>query len=319
MKLTEKIIILALVVIPVVFFSMQCASSTENKPEKQDQVQTEEPPVNYLEVLRIAYSPSIQAGEIKYDNKQLDDILSKKLGIPVESSVLTNYVAIITGLVSGQIDCTMVNPLGYVLAKQKYDIDVIAKVVKNGSTEYYSQILVNNSSGIQTFADLKGKKFAFVDRTSTSGHLYARDLMIKNGIDPKKDFLEVPPFVGSHDKVALDVMNGVFDAGATFQDVRDRLKDEYPEIMTKTSVIAVAGPIPNEMFCVSSKMDPGFRKVLTDALIEISKGIEIDGKTVKPFFEMDKMEEIVPATDQDYDIVRGVIKNLDIDLMAEEK
>jgi phosphonate transport system substrate-binding protein len=319
MKLTEKIIILVLVVVPVVLFSMQCASSTEKKPDKQAQVQTQESPANYPKVLRIAWSPSIQGGEIQYDNKQLDAILSQKLGIPVESSVLTNYVAIITGLVSGQIDCSMVNPLGYVLAKQKYDIDVIAKVVKDGSTEYYSQILVNNNSGIQTFTDLKGKKFAFVDRTSTSGHLFARTLMIKNGIDPAKDFLETPPFVGSHDKVAIDVMNGVFDAGATFQDVRDRLKDEYPEIMTKTSVIAVAGPIPNEMFCVSSQMDPGFKKALTDALIEISKGVEIDGKLVKPFYEMDKIEEIVPATDQDYDIVRDVIKNLDIDLMAEEK
>lgn len=317
MKLTEKIIILVLVVMPVVFFSMQCASSTEKKPEKQDQVQTENPTVNYPEVLRIAYSPSIQGGEINHDTKQLDDMLSKKLGIRIESAIIPNYIAIITGLVSGKIDCSMVNPLSYVIAKQKYDIEAIAKVKKNDSVEYYSQILVNNDSGIKTFADLKGKKFAFVDRTSTSGHIFARDLMIQNGIDPKKDFLEIPPFVGSHDKVALDVMNGVFDAGATFQDVRERLKDEYPDVMTKTSVIAVAGPIPNEMFCVNSTMDPGFKKVLTDALIEISKGVEIDGKIVKPFYEMDKIEEIVPATDQDYDIVREVLKNLDIDLLAE--
>jgi phosphonate transport system substrate-binding protein len=325
MSITEKFIIIALLVIPVMCVSMHCVSTTEQPADKQsangqdkDIVIKPERMSNAPEVLRIAYAPSIKSGEVVERNKLLDEILSDKLGIPVESSVMTNYVASITGLTSGKIDCVMMNPLGYVLGRERYAVDVILKVKRNDSTEYNSQIIVNHKSGIDTLADLKGHTFAFVDRMSTSGHMYPREMLLRNNIEVDKDLSDRPAFVGSHDKVAIDVMNGVFDAGATFQDVRERLTDKFPDIMSKTKVIAVVGPIPNDMFCVSSDLDHEFKLKLINALKEISQGVEIDGEIVKPFYGMDKIEELVDASDSDYDPVRNVIRNLDMGLLPED-
>lgn len=326
MNLSEKLIIIALLVIPVMCVSMHCVSSTDKSADQQSKngqepdivVKSDGTPI-MPEKLRIAYAPSIESGEVVERNKQLDEILSEKLGIPVESSIMTNYVASITGLTSGKIDCVMMSPLGYVLGKDRFDVEVILKIKRNGVTEYNSQIIANVDSGINTLEDLKGHTFAFVDRVSTSGHMYPREMLLRNGFDVDRDFSEPPSFIGSHDKVAIDVMHGIFDAGATFQDVRERLVDRFPDMMKKTKVIAIVGPIPNDMFCVSADMGDDFKLKLIKSLKEISQGVEIDGEIVKLFYNMDKIDELVDADDSDYDPVRDVIEKLDLGLIPEDE
>ena len=82
----------------------------------------------------------------------------------------------------------------------------IAETTKSGRTYYHSQIIARKDSGIKTVNDLKGKTFAFVDPTSTSGHLFPKAGLIKLGIDPDTDFGRVI-FTGSHDANALAVAN----------------------------------------------------------------------------------------------------------------
>ena len=318
MSFYEKFIIFTLLVIPVLFISMHCAApESEKKADENVKPEVERVAVNAPETLRIAYTPTIEAGEIVEKNEQLDSILSQKLGIPVESSIIMSYVAAIQGLASGQIDCAMVSPLAYVLGSEKFPMDVILKVKRNGKTEYSSQIIVNVESGIDTIDDLAGHSLAFVDRISTSGHLYPRSFLLAQGYDIENDFLNPPVFVGSHDKVAIDVMNGLFDIGTTYQDVRERVKEKFPEVMERTKVIAVTGAIPNEMFCVRADIDPGFKSKLITALKEISVGVEIEGEILKPLYDLSKIDELVPAKDSDYDPVRRVIKGLDLDILQE--
>ena len=268
------------------------------------------------EKLRIAYVPSIEGGEIIDKTADVDKALSQLLGIPVESKIIPNYVMAVEGLAAGQLDCAMLNPLGYVLGRQRYPIEVILRVMRNGSTEYRGQIIASVDSGIKTVEDLKGHTFAFVDQVSTSGHLYPRVLMLKNGIDIMKDIKNRPIFAGSHDKVAIDVMHGTVDAGATFNDVRTRVSEKFPEVMKKTMIVALTDPIPNENFCVTADLDPAFKEKLKRALMEISRGVKDGMEIKKPLLEMDDIDELIPASDTDYNSVREMIKNLDFDLMG---
>ena len=81
-----------------------------------------------------------------------------------------------------------------------------AKTAKSGRTFYHSQIIARKDSGIKDINDLKGKDFAFVDPSSTSGHLFPKAGLIKLGIDPENFFGRVL-FTGSHDANALAVAN----------------------------------------------------------------------------------------------------------------
>ena len=61
-----------------------------------------------------------------------------------------------------------------------------AETAKSGRTFYHSQIIALKDSGIRRSTDLKGKTFAFVDPSSTSGHLFPKAGLIKLGIDPEQ-------------------------------------------------------------------------------------------------------------------------------------
>ncbi|GIW22853.1 MAG: hypothetical protein KatS3mg068_1860 [Candidatus Sericytochromatia bacterium] len=84
-------------------------------------------------------------------------------------------------------------------------------------------IIVRKDSNINTLKDLKGKRFAFGDPISTSSHIFPKMLLIKNGINPDTDFVNVL-FAGTHDSVVLSVYNKKVDAGATFSDDKEGKK-----------------------------------------------------------------------------------------------
>src|SRR5437867_4118156 len=77
--------------------------------------------------------------------------------------------------------------LSYLLAHEKYGVEVALVVSRSGASTYNGQIVAGASTGINTLADLKGKKFCFVDPNSTSGSVIPRILLKANGINPDTD------------------------------------------------------------------------------------------------------------------------------------
>ena len=62
--------------------------------------------------------------------------------------------------------------LDYLELKKHKNVVPYAKVVKGGNSLYNAIILVRKDSGINTLADLKGKKFAYTNKTSSHGYMY---------------------------------------------------------------------------------------------------------------------------------------------------
>ena len=81
--------------------------------------------------------------------------------------------------------------------------------LRSGSSSYWKTLTLN---------DIKGKKFAFVSPTSTSGGVGPRFYLNKNGINPEKDVADII-YAGKHDSVYLAIKNNKVDAGAVGDDV----------------------------------------------------------------------------------------------------
>src|SRR5207237_424278 len=110
----------------------------------------------------------------------------------------------------------------YALANQKYGAQVILATTRRGQVTYPS-IFVTADPNIKTIADLRGKKFAFVDPASASGYLYPVAALKNAGlVEGSPPNLEAffgsgnVVFAGGHDKVATAVYNGQVAAGAMF-------------------------------------------------------------------------------------------------------
>lgn len=141
--------------------------------------------------------------------------IGKKLGLPTSVRVSESYNALIEAMRAGHLEIVYVGG-GQYLKMLELGMDVEPLVLNKDTSQrtyYKSCIITKPDSGIQTFADLKGRTFSFVTPTSTSGGVAPTYMLIKNGIDPDNDFKR-KIFAGKHDASFLAVKNGKVDAGA---------------------------------------------------------------------------------------------------------
>ncbi|MEY8416162.1 phosphate/phosphite/phosphonate ABC transporter substrate-binding protein [Tissierella praeacuta] len=261
------------------------------------------------EVIKMGFVPMKDGDKLIESVEPLTEILSKELGIKVEGFTATNYVGVVEGLGSGQVDFGFIPPFAYVLANKESKADVILTALnKSGEAKYRSQFLVRKDSGIKSFSDIKGKKVAFVDPSSTSGYLFPGAHLIKEGIDLEMDMEYI--YAGGHDKALQLLLNGDVDVATTFVDSRDRYKEDFPEAMEKTEVLGYTDYIPNISVTVRGDMDREMQENIKNALLNVAKSEE-GAKLLKELFNMYGFEE---ATDDDYDIIRTTAEYMNVDL-----
>ncbi|MDH7602349.1 MAG: phosphate/phosphite/phosphonate ABC transporter substrate-binding protein, partial [Armatimonadota bacterium] len=172
---------------------------------------------------------------------------------------------------------------------------------------YWSFIIARTDTGINKLEDLKGKRFAYGDPVSTSGCLYARELIRSKGYDPDKFFSQVI-YAGAHDKVVMAVYNKQVDGGAIYggvvSDAREKVADTIKDVMQKTKVIAKSAPIPNDTVSVRKDFPEHLTRKLVDGLMKVAKSDE--GRVA--IMTLYGIDGFVKAKDSDYDTVRKVAK-----------
>ncbi len=223
--------------------------------------------------VRMMFVPSGEAQIILKGGEEIAALLARETGLAIKASVATSYAAVIEAMGAGKADIGWLPPFSYVLAREKYNVDLLYIVAHFGRPFYRGQILVRADSEIQTLADLKGKSFAFVDPASTSGHLYPKTLLLKKGFNPDA-FFSRSRFAGSHNAVVLSVMKGEVDAGATYEGARAAVARSFPEVYKKLRVIAYTPQIPNDTICARKGLDKSLKEKIRQGLLKISKSPE---------------------------------------------
>lgn len=134
------------------------------------------------------------------------------------------------------------------------------------SNVYYGCILARSDSGVRRLGDLQGQSFAFSDETSTSGHIFARALLQREGVS-----LGHVLFAGGHPNVVQAVRDAKVAGGATFYsppsaanerdgtlvgDARFLIlknmssAEDRAELLEEVRIVALTDPIPNDVCCV---------------------------------------------------------------------
>jgi phosphonate transport system substrate-binding protein len=207
--------------------------------------------------------------------------VGKELGIPVNVKVSESYNALIEGMRAGHLEIVYVGG-GQYLKMLDIGMKVEPLVLNkdtNKRTYYKSCIITKPDSGIKTFNDLKGRTFSFVSPTSTSGGVAPTYMLLKNKIDPEKDFKR-KIFAGKHDASYLAVKNGKVDAGAVGDFYFWRWKDRgifkmerYDEpndklINAELSIVACQ-KVPNTPMVIHSKYGQDYINKVRKAFLSL--------------------------------------------------
>jgi phosphonate transport system substrate-binding protein len=146
------------------------------------------------------------------------EYLERTLGVDVEIFSAGSYDGVIQALAAGQIEFSFLGSSSYAAAYTETNggvVPLLTSVQNDDSTGYFSVIVVRCDSGLKTVDDLKGKTLAFADPDSTSGYNVPYYNLVQQGYKPEEFFAAIP-FSGSHEAGVAGVVNGQFDAAATY-------------------------------------------------------------------------------------------------------
>lgn len=158
------------------------------------------------------------------------------------------YSSAVRGLVNKSTSFAYLAPVTLAQAHH-HDSKIVPLVcaVRGGSPTYVGQIAVRKDSKIKKVKDLIGKKVIGSSRSSTSGNLMPSGMLIEEGID-KSDFAAMD-FAGGHDKAALAVLSGDYDACW----INDKNFRKFKDQGEGLRAIWVHAPVPEFPICVNTR------------------------------------------------------------------
>jgi phosphonate transport system substrate-binding protein len=262
----------------------------------------------------MSFVPSGDTQDIITSGDAIAQMLKEETGLEVVANVGTDFAAVREAMGAGQAQIGWLNTFNYVLANEKYGVEAYLVTERFGSTSYAGQINVRADSGITTLEDLKGKVFCWVDPNSTSGYIIPRIMLQANGIDPDTDFAQTVE-AGSHDNVILAVYNGDCDAGASYDDARSTIEDDFPDVMEVVQVLATTTDIPNDSVSFVSDFPEDMRQQIVDALLAYS-ATDAGQEALNTLYNIDALQ---PSDDSFYDGFRADLSKagLDIESLAQ--
>ncbi|MFP4687638.1 MAG: phosphate/phosphite/phosphonate ABC transporter substrate-binding protein [bacterium] len=250
--------------------------------------------------INYGHVPSVATSE-KYDQLlPLRNYLENELDINFEIKFAEDYETVIDRVKDGEYDFITFGPLSYVLAADQGLVDASLKPLRHGGDSYKSLIIVHEDSDINKIDDLRNKSFGFVDRRSTSGHLFPRAFLQKKGIDVESELQY--SFLGNHNNVVINVWLQEYDAGAIYDDAREH-SDNSDMVLKQTRILAETPAIPNEPWAFSREFKREHPE-LVENIIAIMKKLHREGARGKKILDRQNIDGFTAAADTDYQVIR---------------
>jgi len=158
---------------------------------------------------------------------------------------------------------------------------------KKNQKLFYGIFIVPKSSSITSLNEVKGKSFAFGDKNSTIGRYLSQAELVKAGVYAKD--LKSYVYLDRHDKAALAVAAGNYDAGV----VKENTYKKYADSKGLKKIARF--PNVTKPWVVRAGFDDQLFSVLQQALLELK-----DEKILKKL----KQDGFLAAEDDDYEFVR---------------
>lgn len=206
----------------------------------------------------------------KKDFQPIFSAIAQSTGLKFDIKVGQSYGSVVEAMCNGAADIAWYGPVTYLQAKSKGCSELLALAVNKGESVYYSGLFARADSGINSVADLKGRKVALGDVNSTSSFAVPVAMMITGGLQPARD-LGTINMAGSHANVLKALAEGLVDAGGASFDSFEKAANAKAIDPTKVKVIVKSAAIPYPPLAIHPKVDSKTKAKLRDAFNNVHK------------------------------------------------
>ncbi len=252
--------------------------------------------------LFVAISTMISPKETFVYYQELIKYISDKIKMPVEYKQRKTYKEVNQLLANNNVDFAFICSGAYVDESENGTIEILVVPVTRGKPTYNSYIIVNSKSNIKSFADLKGKTFAYSDPLSNSGYFYALK-RIKEMHGSKDDYFSKTLFTYAHDYSIQLVSKKSVDGAAVDGLIYEYLAKFNPEKIKNIIVIEKSEDFAIPPVVVPKKLNYKIKEKLKNIFLNMDK--DPQGQKILSKLLIDKF---AVANDKDYDSVRKIQK-----------
>ena len=230
----------------------------------------------------------------------LQNYLKQSMGRDVKLVTFNSYAATLDGLASGSIDFACLGAVTYVRGRAKSG--VVPLVQRASDLQFHSVIIANAGKAIYSLSDLKGKRFAFGDINSTSGHVIPYLEMKRAGINADTD-LDVR-YSGEHPATVKLVEMGMVDAGAVDESVLNAMIKEGRADRGKLRVIHTSKAFVDYVYVSRRGVSDADKEKFAAAMLALKEGKNDD------ILKILRASKFVKANDDEYAGIREAAREL---------
>lgn len=199
------------------------------KTHKNSQSSSEKP-------IYIAIASMTSPEETLSNNNALLTYISERMNKPIVLKQRKTYKEINELLGKGEVDFAFICSGPYIVGEKKSDLKLLAVPQYYGKIYYQAYIISNKHSDINSFTDLKGKKFAFTDPLSTTGYLYPRKLL-HDLYANERLFFDQYIYTYAHDISIQMVNRGIIDGASVHSLIYNHFLKFHPEKIENVKII----------------------------------------------------------------------------------
>lgn len=262
------------------------------------------------EKVLIGLIPELNIFKQKARFRLLGEYLGRKIGVPVQFTILSRYGNILESFEAGKMDGAFFGSFTGALAIERLGVVPLARPVNlDGTSTYHGFLFVRKDSGIRTVEQMRGKRMAFVDRATTAGYLFPLAWLRERGVERPDGFFSDYFFTGSHDAAIAAVLDRKADVGAAKHSVWNRVRLLNARVEKELVILAESRRVPSNGLCVRKDMEPDLREAFRRALLDL----EGDPEGTRVLAEFGALR-FIQTTAEDYAPVAEMARAVGIDL-----
>ena len=234
-----------------------------------------------LRVMLIPADGGTEEGTIA-DFKPVFNAITQADGIHFDIKAGQSYGAVVEAMANELADIAWFGPVSFLQAQERGGAELLAISESKGDAVYYSGIFVPSDSKIKSIEDLKGKRMAFGDTSSTSSFNYPVAMLLAAGVDPSKDLSEIY-ITGSHSNSIAALADGKVDACACSFPSFGKAVDAGAIDPEKFRPLVKSDPIPNPPLAMHPNLPDEMKEKLRNAFHTLHENPNIKPEQIRGY------------------------------------